>query len=321
MRATLRTYEGPQYSRILAGLAINLSEVELVAGEVASAIATARDSVARTDQIGDPHFSMLSRATLTYALVAAGDAAKGESLFAEAERRQKECEPECPWLYSLRGYEYSDLLLSQGDAVAARERAATNLERYRQNYSLLSVALDTLTLGRANFLMALTDAADPTSAKVAGDGARAKLDEAVEVLRRAGQMDEVPVGLLARAAFSRAVGGWEGAAHDCDDAHEIAEPGPMRLHLCDLALERARLVLARREAFAPLNGLVEPSPPPPALPDAAEAARLLEEARNELDTARKLVADCGYHRRDAELAELDAVVAGRCRFAELSPRV
>ena len=62
-------------------------------------------------------------------------------------------------------------------------------------------------------------------------------------------------------------------------SQEIAEPGPMRLYLCDCALERARLALARREAFAPLNGLVEPSPPPPALPDAAEAARLLEEAR------------------------------------------
>ena len=94
----------------------------------------------------------------------------------------------------------------------------------------------------------------------------------------------------------------------------------MRLYLCDCALERARLALARREAFAPLNGLVEPSPPP-ALLDAAEAARLLMEARKELDAARKLIADCGYHRRDAELAELDDVVAGRRRFADLPPRV
>ena len=91
----------------------------------------------------------------------------------------------------------------------------------------------------------------------------------------------------------------------------------MRLFLCDCALERARLALARREAFAPLNGLVDPSPPPPALPDAAEAARLLEEAREELDAARKLIAECGYHRRDAELAELDAVAAGKRRFADL----
>jgi hypothetical protein len=59
------------------------------------------------------------------------------------------------------------------------------------------------------------------------------------------------------------------AGHDLDEAEEISEPGPMPLYLCDCALERARLALARLEAFAPLNGLVEPSPPPSALPDAA----------------------------------------------------
>ena len=95
----------------------------------------------------------------------------------------------------------------------------------------------------------------------------------------------------------------------------------MRLYLCDCALEHAQLALARREAFAPLNGLVEAAPPPPALPDAAAAASLTEEARVQLDVARRLIADCGYHRRDEELNELDDVVAGRRRFADLPPRV
>jgi hypothetical protein len=78
--------------------------------------------------------------------------------------------------------------------------------------------------------------------------------------------------------------------------------------------------LAQIEAFAPLNGLVESSPPLPASPEAATAAGLREEARRELDIARKLIADCGYHRRDEELSELDVVVAGRRRFADLPPR-
>jgi hypothetical protein len=95
----------------------------------------------------------------------------------------------------------------------------------------------------------------------------------------------------------------------------------MRLYWCDCALEGARLALARREVFAPLNGLVEPSPPRPVLPDATVAAALGDEARTQLDVARKLIAECGYHRRDEELAELDAVVAGHRRFADLPPRV
>ena len=57
------------------------------------------------------------------------------------------------------------------------------------------------------------------------------------------------------------------------------------------------------------------------MPDPDAAAALKEEARNELDVARKLIAECGYHRRDEELAELDTVVSGARRFADLPPRV
>jgi hypothetical protein len=95
----------------------------------------------------------------------------------------------------------------------------------------------------------------------------------------------------------------------------------MRLYLCDIALERTRLALARIEASAPLNRLIEPSPTPPTLPDAAATAWLKGEALKQLDIGRKLIAERGYHRRDEELAELDAVVAGRRRFADLPPRV
>jgi hypothetical protein len=95
----------------------------------------------------------------------------------------------------------------------------------------------------------------------------------------------------------------------------------MRLYLCDMALERARLAFARIAAFAPLNGLVDDSPPRPAPPGIDESAKLVEEARVNLATARELIACCGYHRRDEELAELETVLAGHRRFADLPPRV
>ena len=148
-----------------------------------------------------------------------------------------------------------------------------------------------------------------------------RIDHTVEGLRASGENADLPRGLLARAALRRSVGDWGGAARDLDEVEEIAEPGPMRLFLCDLALERARLAFARLEAFAPLNGLVDDSPPKPALPDAAEADRLKEEAAASLATARKLIAECGYHRRDEELAELEDAAAARRRFADLPPRV
>jgi hypothetical protein len=95
----------------------------------------------------------------------------------------------------------------------------------------------------------------------------------------------------------------------------------MRLFLSDMMLERSRVAFARIEAFAPLNGLVEGSPPKPALPDAAEAGRLGEVARTNLDEARKLIESCGYHRRDEELAELQDVLAGKRRFADMPPKM
>jgi hypothetical protein len=127
--------------------------------------------------------------------------------------------------------------------------------------------------------------------------------------------------LLARAAFHRSVGDWDGAARDLDEVEEIAEPGPMRLHLCDVALGRARLAFARIAAFAPLNGLIDDSPPQPAPRGAEESAKLAEEARVNLAMAGELIEHCGYHRRDEELAELEAVRDGRRRFADLPPRV
>ena len=191
--------------------------------------------------------------------------------------------------------------------------------------SVLDIALDTLTLGRAHFALALRSLASEAFERPTGVDVRVQRRQTRRGGRRPARfratIDHLPRGLLARAAFRRAVGDWDGAKRDLDEAKEIAEPGLMRLYWCDCALEGARLALARREAFAPLDGLVEPSPPPPVLPDATAAAALSEEARKELDVARKLIAECGYHRRDEELAELDAVVAGGRRFADLPSRV
>ena len=324
MRAGLQSEEERKDWTNAAVFASNLSETELFAGEIAAAAAVAEKAVELADHSGDRLQIPYARTTYADALHAAGEWERAESLFVDAERRQHEWRSTEPLLYSMQGYRYWDLLLSQRRIGVARDRAANALEIARENKWLLDIALGTLTLGRAHLLLALQSLASGASAAPASVDARpaaAKLDEAVEGLRASGETVLVPRGLLARAAFRRAAGDWDGAARDLDEMQEIAEPGPMRLYLCDGALERARFALARIEAFAPLNGLIDPSPPPPALPDAAEAARLLDAARKELDATSKLIADCGYRRRDAELAELEAVAAGKSRFADLPPRV
>jgi hypothetical protein len=140
-------------------------------------------------------------------------------------------------------------------------------------------------------------------------------------LRAAGQTDDLPRGLLARAAFLCSVGDWDGSARDLDEVEEVADPGPMKLFLCDMALERARLAFAKIEAFAPLNRLIDDGPPKPVAPDATEAARLTAEASKQLVIAAEYIKTCGYHKRGEELAELEAVLRSDKQFADLPPRV
>ena len=324
IQAGLRAEEKDRLWANAAIDASNLSEIELLIGEIDASLKTAERSVRLADRGGGAFEVIQNRTTRAAALLARGHRKKSERLFADAQRRQNEWQPLFPLLYSRPGYWYCDFLLSQGNAAIARNHAATTLQWARARKVALDVALDTLTLGRADLALAhLRAASRKPRETIVGDASAGggRIDDGIDGLRASGQFDHFPRGLLARAAFRRTIGDWDGAARDLDEVEEIAEPGPMRLYLCDCALERARLALARREAFAPLNGLVEPSPPPPALPDASEAAHLLEEARNELDVARKLIAECGYHRRDEELAELDDVAAGLRRFADLPPRV
>jgi hypothetical protein len=48
---------------------------------------------------------------------------------------------------------------------------------------------------------------------------------------------------------------------------------------------------------------------------------LKSEAEKQLKIAADYIDTCGYHRRDEELAELQAVLRGEKKFADLPPRV
>jgi hypothetical protein len=323
MRAGLQMEEAAQHWRNAGVSASNLSETELVVGEIASAVVTAEKSIVLANRSRAAFQIVTNNVIHASVLFAVGDWREVARILTDAERQQKELQPEYHLLYSTAGYLYCDLLLSQGDAVAARDRSTQTLLWARRERFILSIALDTLTLGRAHFALALKSVAENASREESRRNANtvsARLDETIEHLLAAERNDQVPRALLARAAFRRAIGDRDGAKSDLNEAKEIAEPGLMRLYWCDCALERARLELAQREAFAPLAGLVERSPPP-LLPDPDTEAALKEEARKELDVARKLIVECGYHRRDEELAELNEVVAGGRRFADLPPRV
>jgi hypothetical protein len=317
LRANLRAYTEAKNWRYAGASASNLAEAELLTGNLDAATTRAEQSVAYAVESGDE--IQISRCWVTQAdaLDAAGSRPEAECLFAKAERYLQKYGAEFPLPGSTRGFRYCNLLLAKGEWAAARGLA-------KNGKWPLNVALDVLTIGRTHVGIAIENIARQQALATARNDtsmARARLDAAIDGVRAAGRLEFVPHGLLARAAFRRNLGNWNGAARDLDEVEEIAEPTPMRLHLCDMALERARLGFARIEAFAPLNGMVDDSTPKPNPPSEAERMSLRDEAAKQLAIAAEYITRCGYHRRDEELAELEAVLAGRRLFADLPPRV
>jgi tetratricopeptide (TPR) repeat protein len=328
MRAGLEMGVKQEVWKNAASRAGNLSELELMLGQVAEAVGDAERSVTYSDRSGDAFLRMAMRTTLADALHEAGRRDEAEVRFREAEQMQAEFQPTYPLLYSLQGFQYCDLLLSEAEREAGKEkgelknekwlglcravseRAAQTLkwEEGMRGAPLLDLALHHLTLGCAALYAAILESrsgrselAQTSSRPTTPEGsqrrftpAATELDHAVVGLRRAGTQDYLPRGLLTRAWLRGLTGprtGPESAQSDLDEAWEIAERGPMPLFLADIHLYRARLFF--REAQYPW-----PSSP-----------------QHDLAEARRLIFKHGYLRRKEELE--DAEVALK-RFAEAS---
>ena len=261
--------ENWQNSSISAG---NLSELQLTRGNVGAAVEFARRAIEYADRSGDGVERMTTRTTLADAEYQAGRSGEAAELFGEAERLQQERQPEFALLYSVRGFQFCDLLLGQGEHAEAHRRTTQTLEWVTPQNWLLDIALDHVTLGRAALAAALaTGDADSIEAEE-------HLGAALDGLRAAGMQEYLPRGLLARAELSRHQRKFPRAERDLREAEKIARRGEMRLHQTDCHLEWARLHLARNE------------------PDAA---------RGRLAQARTLVNETGYHRRDPDLAAIE----------------
>ncbi len=97
---------------------------------------------------------VVSRSKLGDALHQAGSFEKSQDAFHEAENLQKKNQPKFPFLYSMRGFQYCDLLLSQGNYVEVERRAQKALEIVLTRYPkiFLTLRLNNLSLGRAKLL-------------------------------------------------------------------------------------------------------------------------------------------------------------------------
>ncbi|QTR53091.1 TIR domain-containing protein [Thiothrix unzii] len=289
--------------------ASNLSELQLTLGDVAQAVESGARSSRYADQSGDMFWRIGGRTTHADALHQAGDTAAALALFREAEQLQQESQPSSPRLYSLRGFQYCDLLLTQGSTAEVLERAEQTLEWVtRAGQDVLSAALDQLTLGRAHLQQLLLPSTSGAKRRAQAAGVRAGgeglhwLDQAVAGLRAAGTLHRLPWGLLARAALHRHTHDFARARQDLQEVFDIADGSGMRLHLTDYHLEMARLLVAEEKegvCNTPLQGTAD------------VGAYCIRPLQYHIAEAERLIAATGYHRRDKELLELQQILAAQ----------
>ncbi len=105
--------------------ASNLSESELLLGDIAGAIGSAARSVQYADQSDNDFRTVTARARHAAALHAAGRHDEAQALFADAERRQREQQPELPAALFTPGLSLATCCLSaasgRGSASARRK--------------------------------------------------------------------------------------------------------------------------------------------------------------------------------------------------------
>jgi len=285
--------------------ASTLSELEVTLGKVAAATEDAEQSLTYAERSGDAFMRMVNRARVADALHQAGRRAMAETRFREAEQMQAERQPDYPLLYSLSGFQYCELLIATPERAAwqrtlecgdlsphsktlraVSNRATTALEivlNFSRN--LLAIALNHLTKGRAALYAAILSNSSFRNSQ-------SEIELAVAGLRRSGQQDDLPRGLLTRGwlrFLSDARTGPESAQEDLDEAWEIAERGPMRLFMADIHLYRARLFHAVKPY--PWNKF----------DDGTEGRG----PKDDLAAARKLIERCGYWRRKEELEDAE----------------
>ncbi len=285
-----------------ADAASSLGEVRLAQGEIGGAIEAAGKAVEHADTAGDGLRRTAKRAYLADALHQAGRLGESRRTFQEAEGLQAAWQPAFPLLYSLRGYQSCDLLLREpevnllgaGPLPSAGERRrlldlvrsiAGRLEMLRSwrepGDSALDRGLEHLLQGRVWLALAR---AEPDGDEDLLREAGADLDEALRLLREYGALFRLPCGLLARAAFHRVTGDAGAARADLQEALDLAELSGTPLLEADIGLEWARLEHAHGDPG---------------------------KAGQRLDEAAELVETHGYHRRDLDVAALEAALATR----------
>lgn len=297
--ASLSLRKRTQDWRELANNTRNLSDVYLHLGDVNKSIEYGKESVEYASKLDDFSFHIISHTTHASALLQRGlndDISKAQALFMGIEQGQQR-QSEYPYLYSLQGYRYCQLLLAANGRTLqviddVIQRVKTTIEWAISGDLLFDIALDQLTLGKAYLLKS-----DFTQA-------RSYLNLAVKGLRKAGQIQYLPSGLIARTTYYIKTNNHQAAWRDLDETFEIATFGDMCLYLCDYHIEACRNIAVQLagngEAYIVIkNGqTIHPS-----------KTQMIERMNEHFEIAKAMIDELPYHWRDDDLVEVKTLIS------------
>ncbi|ALG68631.1 hypothetical protein [Beggiatoa leptomitoformis] len=189
---------------------------------------------------------MQSHAKFAAVLHQLGDLEYSLSAFKLAEQIQQEDQPQHPYLYSLAGAQYCNLLLDMAQDTAAREdilqRGQTILTLAESELGVSSVAFANLSMGR--ILSALQKPVD----------ALAFLNNVLQDMRQTELFLFMPEALLVRANIYRQLGDILRAQKDINETIEIVNRTNMRLYEVEARLLQTHLILdAQRKRRLPTS--------------------------------------------------------------------
>jgi tetratricopeptide (TPR) repeat protein len=293
--AALKLYQTLGDAKQIAITSSNLIEPQLTLGDVRGAMRNAQRAANSNDLKFIQRlqtFSIFARA-----LHQAGKLPEAHQQFMKAEQIQRLHYPDSPSLHSLSSFRFCELLLEQNRLDEAEERAHYALGIALASAHPLYIGLHKLLIGRLYLLNKHLLEAEQW------------LSEALDSLQEAGNQDHLPRVYLARAVLHRHTRDFVRAQADLQEVFEIADGSGMRLHLTDYHLESARLLLAEEEnppqsPFCKGGGQEEVGSAVPPFEKGGLGGISLQA---HIEAAAKLINETGYHRRDAELAELQAV--------------
>ena len=266
LRALGRLTESLEPIRVSIGMAIrdkkwksaanrtsNLSQVETLLGRLEDAISNARRAINFADRSENTFRRMINYTTAADALHQCGKNNEARQFFEQAEILQSSIQPEFKLLRSVRGFRFCSLILAPAERAAwqtshsgnqkalaslseAEHRADLSLKwAICKNQGLLTIAADHLTLAQICLYRSIISP-DPSL-----EYSNPHIQPALSGLRNAGTIHHLPKALLTAALHHHVCGEPVLAHRHLDEAHQIAERGPMPLYLADVHLHRARL--------------------------------------------------------------------------------